>query len=337
MNGKFRGCLLGGAIGDSIGWKVEFLTYKEILRQGLKKISKLERNAEITDDTQLTLFTAEGLILACSSGTSALLDISYVVQKVYEAYRRWLYTQGYRVEIREEGWLCAVKQLHVQRAPGATCISALMSGRMGTIEEPINNSKGSGGIMRIAPVGLLFPKDLAFELGCKIAAITHGHPSGYYPAGTLAYIISALLEENDLSKVISEILSILQKHKGTEETIEAIEKAIKYSKRSGDDFSNITELGQGWTAEEALSIAVYCALKYQHNFKKAVLTAVIHDGDSDTTGAITGNILGVYHGVKCIPWSWRRVELTSIILRTSDYLEKLRKIFVADKPKLWYK
>lgn len=109
MNGKFRGCLLGGVIGDFIGWKVEFLIYKEILRQGLKKIFKLERNVEIIDDIQLILFIVEGLIFVCFLGIFVFLDILYVVQKVYEVYCRWLYIQGYRVEIREEGWLCVVK------------------------------------------------------------------------------------------------------------------------------------------------------------------------------------------------------------------------------------
>lgn len=191
--------------------------------------------------------------------------------------------------------------------------------------------------MRIVLVGLLFLKDLVFEFGCKIAVIIYGYLFGYYLVGILVYIIFVFLEENDLSKVISEILSILQKYKGIEEIIEVIEKVIKYFKCFGDDFLNIIEFGQGWIVEEVLSIVVYCVLKYQYNFKKVVLIVVIYDGDSDMIGVIIGNIFGVYYGVKCILWLWCRVEFIFIILRIFDYFEKLRKIFVVDKLKLWYK
>lgn len=63
------------------------------------------------------------------------------------------------------------KELFAQRAPGNTCISALESGAMGTIEEPINDSKGCGGVMRAAPVGMLYDYEEAFDTGCRCAAI----------------------------------------------------------------------------------------------------------------------------------------------------------------------
>jgi ADP-ribosyl-[dinitrogen reductase] hydrolase len=62
----------------------------------------------------------------------------------------------------------------------------------------------------------------------------------------------------------------------------------------------IAELGEGWVAEEALAISVYCAL-VARDFRQGVVMAVNHDGDSDSTGAITGNLLGALHGVDAIP------------------------------------
>jgi ADP-ribosylglycohydrolase len=112
---------------------------------------------------------------------------------VYNAYLRWLHTQGYPKskdhDTIYDGWLIGVKELYAQRGPGSTCLSALLSGKMGTIKQPINNSKGCGGVMRAAPVGLLYGKDKAFQIACECAAITHGHPSGYFSAGILACII----------------------------------------------------------------------------------------------------------------------------------------------------
>lgn len=66
-------------------------------------------------------------------------------------------------------------------------------------------------------------------------------------------------------------------------------------------FLTIAQLGVGWVGEEALAISVYCALKYQDDFKEAVIAAVNRNGDSDSTGAITGNILGAYLGLSRIP------------------------------------
>lgn len=58
-------------------------------------------------------------------------------------------------------------------------------------------------------------------------------------------------------------------------------------------------LGEGWVAEEALAVAVYCALTAP-DFRAGVLLAVNHGGDSDSTGAICGNLLGASLGAGAI-------------------------------------
>jgi len=163
----FRGCLLGGAVGDALGWPVEFIRLDDIKkRYGEQGIENLVLNdtgtAEITDDTQLTLFTAEGLLRASTRGN--LKGICHIPTVVYHAYIRWLHTQGMKCKGKEEiienldGWVSKIKGLYARRAPGNTCLSALSSGKMGTVEKPINNSKGCGGVIRVAPVGLMFDK-----------------------------------------------------------------------------------------------------------------------------------------------------------------------------------
>ena len=85
-------------------------------------------------------------------------------------------------------------------------------------------------------------------------------------------------------------------------------------------------LGEGWVGEEALAIALYCALKYQGNFKKALCLTVNHSGDSDSTGAICGNILGPYMGVNGIPARWiKDVELSEVLISLSDKLLNVRR------------
>lgn len=312
-----QGSLIGGAIGDALGWPVEFKSYNDIITTyGDKGIIDLELNseniAEITDDTQMTLFTAEGLLLA-------KVDED-IVTSVYESYIRWLNTQGYNKEVKPIGWLLQIPKLNNRRAPGNACISSLASSKIGTIENPINNSKGCGGVMRVAPVGLLYPKEDSFEIASKLAAITHGHPSGYLSAGALAYIISIILEGKTIEEAVEDTLLKLQEYKNNKETYNILEKSLELSKQNLskqniEDVVAISQLGEGWVGEEALAISVYSALKYKNDFKKGLIASVNHDGDSDSTGAITGNILGAYLGLDNIPKGWiESVELRDVVM-----------------------
>ncbi len=324
----FRGCLLGGAIGDALGWPVEFKTHQEIVQAyGEYGISDLivgtSGKAEITDDTQMTLFTAEGLLRAQTRGEAR--GICHPPSIVYNAYLRWLHTQGDpKLPGREfiyDGWLIGVNQLHARRAPGNSCLSALRSGKQGTIQEPINDSKGCGGVMRVAPVGLVHGRDKAFEVAAECAALTHGHPSGYLSAGVLAHIIALLIEGTELATAIEGAMEVLTALPNHEECLQALELAVELAKSDQPPLAAISELGEGWVGEEALAISVYCALKYQSDFRQALIVSINHDGDSDSTGAITGNILGAYLGISHIPQEWvEKVELADVITQIADDL-----------------
>lgn len=324
----FKGCLLGGAIGDALGWPVEFKIYKDIIKKyGESGIQDLEcadtGKAEITDDTQMALFTAEGILRAETRGHEK--GICDPVSVVYYAYQRWLNTQGYPKLKGEDwiydGWLFAVKELHENRAPGNSCLSALSSDKQGTVSEPINNSKGCGGVMRVAPAGLFYPKERAFEMAMDFAALTHGHPSGYLSAGALAYIIASIIEGADLEAAVKDTVIKLSKYENHDECYHALQQAVKLSHSSVKPLEAITRLGEGWVGEEALAIGVYCALKYSGDFRKALIASVNHEGDSDSTGAITGNILGAYLGINFIPKEWiEKIELYEEINQIADDL-----------------
>lgn len=323
----FRGCLLGGAIGDALGWPVEFLTKDQIKEEyGENGIIDLvigkNGKAEITDDTQMTLFTAEGLLTALEGG----IDTN-ILDYVYNSYLSWLHTQGVRVSsnILRTSWLLEIEELYATRAPGTTCLTALKSGIMGRLETHINNSKGCGGVMRVAPIGLMFEGKESFDLACRCAAITHGHPSGYISAGILACIIAEIVAGNDIEDAIDIAVNMAKKYIGHEECTEAIERALELAEVDILPEVAIKTLGEGWVGEEALAIAIYCCLKYKDDFKTAIITAVNHDGDSDSTGAITGNILGAYMGINKIPTEWvKDLELKEVIVEISDDIYRCR-------------
>lgn len=337
---RIRGSLFGGAAGDALGYPVEFMTWEMIRhRYGDGGIQAYVLDAErqqalISDDTQMTLFTACGLLYGQTRGNLrgiAARPSSYV----HMAYLDWLATQMPVDSPHPISWILTRKELHAARAPGNTCLSALSSGRMGTIKQPINQSKGCGGVMRIAPVGLSCPdwKEKELEMldreGAEIAAITHGHPLGFIPAAFLTHVIHQAAfcskENTSLPHIIKEALSFTEVLFGTYADFayfkECIHRAAGYAKSGRPDLVCIQNLGGGWVAEEAVAIAVYCALKYQDNFTKALTASVNHSGDSDSTGALTGNILGAWLGYDSIEEKWKHnLELSDTILEVADDL-----------------
>jgi len=309
---RARGCLLGGAVGDALGAPTEFLSIEEIrAKYGSRGVTQFEeaygRRGAITDDTQMTFFTAEGLIRAIVRGRER--GLSSFPSVVRHAYLRWLHTQGTSwgdIRLDEEapdGWLIHETVMHHRRAPGNTCLSALR-GPMGEPYKPLNGSKGCGGVMRAAPVGLV-PRAYGdpFRNGCDVAAITHGHPSGFLSAGFLAMLIAELFDGARLEEALDRTEPYLQRWPECEEVGIAVRQARRMAESGEATPENIEHLGEGWVAEEALAIAIFCAVTAK-DFRSGVLAAANHGGDSDSTGAITGNILGTLWGVGAIPQEW---------------------------------
>ena len=333
LQDRFRGCLLGGAVGDALGAPVEFMNHARIVRQfGLEGIGDYVpaygKLGAITDDTQMMLFTAEGVLRAFMR--SRLRGICHPPSVIHYAYLRWLSTQGGIVPEKKQtavadGWLIQHKELFAQRAPGATCIDAL-SNEPKIGKPATNNSKGCGGIMRVAPIGMFFygltvadPSSKAgnyhqsFTMACDAAALTHGHPTGFLTAGVMAAIVFDMLDGSDLPLAIERAVAVLKTHESHEETLLAIELALRLHGCDTAPPEAIHQLGQGWIAEEALAIGLYCALKAK-SFEDGVRMAVNHDGDSDSTGLIAGHFLGAMLGIEAIPSRWLEpLELRSVI------------------------
>ena len=105
------------------------------------------------------------------------------------------------------------------------------------------------------------------------------------------------------------------------ELLAVISNAVELSENGLDDLDNIHRLGEGWVAEETLGISLYCALRHQVDFSAGIIAAVNHKGDSDSTGAVTGNILGALLGYDKIDGKWKKdLELSDVILEIADDL-----------------
>lgn len=302
---RTKACLLGGAIGDALGAPIEFASADQIaaLHRGpvTTFLPMQGTTGLVTDDTQMTLFTAEGIIRAHVRQT--LRGICNPVAVINHAYQRWLTTQlesappgtkNNHDPNATDGWLGQQQWLYARRAPGLTCLSALEATRGIITADPAdNNSKGCGAVMRSAPFGLARINDPSLAL--QSAALTHGHPTGQVAAGALAVMIRAIMETQDLGTSLEATFDWLTQTEHHQETFSALKAA--------PTATNIEQLGEGWIAEEALAMGVYAALQFHRpeHMLEALGLAVTHGGDSDSTGSIAGNILGALHGTEALP------------------------------------
>ncbi len=349
---KIQGSLVGGAIGDALGYAVEFLSEDAIVNRygefGITEytLDQTTGKALISDDTQMTLFTANGILMG--ETRSCMRSIGGVPHMyVPQSYQDWLTTQETDYQTgsntkRYNGnggisWLLDVPELYSRRAPGNTCLSALHEAKRSKdysdfIANPRNNSKGCGGIMRVAPLGLHYRNVNIAELdkeGAMLSAVTHGHPLGYMPSAVLTHILNRIVYPKDIVLSLKEIVieakdTVCKIFNGTpclDELCDIIDKAVELSENQASDKSNIKQLGEGWVAEETLAIAIYCSLRYEHDFSGGIIAAVNHDGDSDSTGAVVGNILGAINGYAAIENKWKEnLELLDVLIEMSEDL-----------------
>ena len=357
---RIRGSLMAGAAGDALGYTVEFMSRNSILaRYGNRGITEFDLDAEgkapVSDDTQMTLFTACGMLMGITRGY--MRGIGGQPEKyVNGAYLDWYYTQtGKKKQMLTNDfhytWLRDLPQLAHRRAPGNTCLSAcesLLQGR-----EVQNNSKGCGGIMRVAPMALLMAGywsrgekcyDVPFmdEAGGEVAAVTHKHPLAFLPSAMLTHLIYRVIrmDEEEVKANMADIalesiaaLDHIYKGEYNDDKhflARLTRMAVSLAANDESDAENIRALGEGWTGEEAWAIALYCAVRHVDSIEDAIIAAVNHDGDSDSTGAICGNIMGAIYGYEAIKRKHlfcpqgkeleQTLELSDLILTLADDL-----------------
>lgn len=314
---RVRGSLLGGAVGDALGAGVELDGLAGIRAQhGPGGVTGMTRAygvlGAITDDTQMTLFTAEGLLRGQRGD---------VTVELWRAYSRWLSTQGFDPgrDVGSRSGLVREPVLQAVRGPGNACLSGLQQPSMGTRAAPANpDSKGCGTVMRSAPFGWLGgDANQAWELAIDGAVLTHGHPTARFAAAAMAVLVHALVGGQPLPVAVDDVCDRLDAAgPGADETLQALRAAVA---ADGPPTPEAVEaVGAGWIAEEALAMAVFCALRAP-DAPSALLAAVNHSGDSDSVGAICGNLVGAAHGVDALPTEWlTALEDRALLERAAD-------------------
>ncbi|WP_220139888.1 ADP-ribosylglycohydrolase family protein [Nocardia huaxiensis] len=347
---RVHGCLLGGAVGDALGAQVETMLLRNIQqRYGIRGFSGEpdQYRGRISDETQMTLFATEALIRssvrARASTRAQARGVGVAAAGLMqEGLLVWMQGQG--VTVPEQPYplhsnLTMYPELMTNRGPTHTTVSAMERvaalrhpGRpLGTRGQPINDSKACAAVVRVAPFGFGGSPAEVFESACDAAALTHGNPGGWLPAGTFAATIFGLSEGLELRAALSRARTELVRHDGHEETSEALDRAISLAgdtAKSGGEMpepESLEPLGYGVIGPEALAIAVFSALcaeivggGAEQVFRNGVLLSINHSGDSDATGSLCGALLGARYGVPAIPGPWgSRLDAAAVIERLS--------------------
>lgn len=326
---RVRGLLAGGAVGDALGYTVEFSSLDEIRgRFGEAGLSHRLQVAEVrdggvlpvSDDTQMTLFVLDGLLEWIEwANEGSMADPAACV---WLSCLRWYRTQRCAVPDGAPEppprWLDERPELRVRRAPGSACLSGLARPDMGLPEKPHNpESKGCGTVMRSAPYGMVpgLEDELVVSLARQGAVLTHGHPAAWTAAAAFALMVSRLMSGHGLDAAVEAALDWLQGVPDDGGTADALRTAVAMAQDAAGPAGLPTvlpaELGQGWVAEEALALAVYAVLATAADpaagadpcihFRSALRLAINHDGDSDSTGSLAGQLLGAHYGTEVIP------------------------------------
>jgi poly(ADP-ribose) glycohydrolase ARH3 len=274
LQDRFRGCLLGLAVGDALGGRFE-AQLPEAMRSRFANITDLMNHLReelwYTDDTQMTIAVAEELLAhgaITEAGLCAAFVANYVPSRGYGRGARAI------LEAMEEGG--DHRAVAARYFPGG--------------------SYGNGAAMRVAPVGLVFRRDVQRlrEQARLSAEPTHLHPFGIEGARLLARAVALAVEsENFDRKVFFETL-----------IAECISEEFRSRLRLASTVqtpADLAGLGNGIEALESVPTAIASFALAPESFEATVGQVVMLGGDTGTLAAMAGALSGAFIGVSGLP------------------------------------
>lgn len=314
---SYRGCLLGMAVGDAMGYSVDSRSMEEIREAygpgGLLGYDLVNGYADVTSYTQLAAFTANGLLLGLTRG-QVLGKMAPFVKYVGVSSREWAASQRpWGRPARNYCWLSRKAELCRRRCMDTRMLDTLSREQLGTPETPVNSYDGAGGLTAAIGVGLFYHPDRLNQqetdlLGAEVVALTHGNPTAFLSGAVLAHIISRLLRDPSLplKKAVGGAIHWLREQFGHQysqvfEIVNLLRRAVTYGESPNLDPVEVMEKLGCDNAAQVLAGAVYACFASGGDFDRAVIIAVNHSGRSAAVGAVTGAILGVILGEEALP------------------------------------
>ena len=314
---RFRGCLLGMAVGDAMGYPVDQKDWQQIKEDygpnGLRGYDLVNGYADVTSYTQIGAFTANGLLFGLTRGQTQG-QMAPFINYVNLAGREWAASQRpWGRPQRSYCWLLRREEICRRNCMDRKMLETLSAERMGTIETPVNNESGPEGLTAAIGVGLIYEKNRISQeemdrLGAEAVALTHGSPTAFLTGAALSHIISRLTADPrlPLAKVFREAADAVTEQFGHQysqafDFAKLIHNAIKYAQYPQIRPVEILEKIRCDNGARVLAGAIYACLVSRGDFDTALIAAVNHSGRSAAVGAITGAIMGLKLGERALP------------------------------------
>lgn len=314
---RYRGCLLGMAIGDAMGYTVDERTREQIWQDygpmGLMGYDLVNGYADISSYTQLAAYACNGLLLGQTRGQMRGVMAPYV-RYIALGEREWAMSQRYTVsQERTFCWIYRMRELRGRHCMDTRMLDTINRDRPGSMEEPHNRFNSTGAVTVAVPVGLFFnpgrtERPEIDRLGAEAIALTHGDPQTFLTGFIIAHMISRITWDGvkNLRDLAREACMVLQEQMGREyrQTVEIKEKinlALALAISPNVTQADAMEQLHCETAAEVLAGAIYAAVSHPSNFDEAVIASVNHSGRSAACSAITGAIMGALLGEQELP------------------------------------
>ncbi len=332
----FRGCLLGLAVGDAMGYTVDTKSLEEIRTDygpnGLLGYDLVNGYADVTSYTQLAAFSANGLLLGLTRGQLRGV-MAPPVRYIALAVREWSRSQHYCEQEKNHCWLSTVPELKRRRCMDTWMLSTLSREPLGSPESPVNRSGHPAALTEVVPIALLardlnLSKQELARLSAEAVALTHSDPEAFLSAAALYYAMEQLLSDavTDPQTLVRTTLDAVQLQFGREygqtaKLWELAQMAITLSQSESISQMDAMERLGCRTAPEVLAGVLYACITCRRDFDAAMITAVNHSGRSAAVGAITGAVLGALLGESALPEFYlESLEITEVLLELADDL-----------------
>lgn len=314
---SYRGSLLGMAVGDAMGYTVDSRSWQEIREDygpnGLLGYDLVNGYADVTSYTQIAAFACNGLLLGMTRG-QMLGKMAPFVKYIELSSREWMLSQRpWGRPGRAYCWLLRKAELCRRHCMDTRMLDTLNRQRIGTMETPINNFPGPGGITAAVGVGLFFGKKRLEQqeidrLGAEAVALTHGSPTAFLSGAVLAHVLSRLIgnPQAPLKQLFLQAAEAVKEQFGHQysqafEIATLVRHAVTYAESPSLSQPEVMERLGCDTAAQVLAGAVYACLVSGGDFDSAMIAAVNHSGRSAAVGALTGAILGAKLGEEALP------------------------------------
>ncbi len=330
----FRGCLLGLAVGDAMGYTVDSRNLSEICRDygpnGLLGYDLVNGYADVTSYTQIAAFTANGLLIGLTQ-QRLKGSMASPVRYIGLALKEWSRSQHYCTPERNFCWLSAVAEMKRRHCLDNRMLDVLAKGSLGTVEEPASNFSHGGALTEAVPIALLgddllLNSEKLDRLGAEAAALTHGDPEAFICAAALTHALSLLLHRPGISaeELLQDTVDAIQLQFGraylqTAKLWELLQMAKTLSQSDSIGPMEAMERLSCRSAAEILAGVFYACVTCHGDFDAAMITAVNHSGRSAAVGAITGAVLGAVLGEEAMPEFYLDcLEPTQYLLELAD-------------------